>query len=125
MERGERLYARWGWLAVFVTPAVVSGTAKMPPYGSAHVGNLLDALGWTVSVAASADGVGSPPAIAPGTTSPSWSGKHVALVAMILRTVTNQRGRGASSVDRIVDRAVGKPQRSGCHQCDNTCQPYS
>jgi len=34
MERGERLYARWGWLAVFVTPAVVSGTAKMPPYGS-------------------------------------------------------------------------------------------
>ena len=34
MERGERLYARWGWLAVFVTPAVVSGTVKMPPYGS-------------------------------------------------------------------------------------------
>ena len=30
MERGERLYARWGWLAVFVTPAIVSGTAKMP-----------------------------------------------------------------------------------------------
>lgn len=57
MERGERLYARWGWLAVFVTPAIVSGTAKMPPYQFALF-NLLDSLGWTVSVAASAYGVG-------------------------------------------------------------------
>ena len=56
MERSERLYARWGWLAVFVTPAIVSGTAKMPPYRFA-TWNLLDALGWTVSVAASAYGV--------------------------------------------------------------------
>jgi membrane protein DedA with SNARE-associated domain len=57
MERGERLYARWGWLAVFFTPAVVSGTAKMPAYRFA-VWNLLDSLGWSVSVAASAYGVG-------------------------------------------------------------------
>jgi membrane protein DedA with SNARE-associated domain len=57
MQRGERLYARWGWLAVFFTPAVVSGTAKMPPYRFAVV-NLLDSLGWTVSVAASAYGLG-------------------------------------------------------------------
>ena len=56
-ERGERLYARWGWLAVFVTPAIVTGTAKMPPYRFA-VWNLLDSLGWTVSVAASAYGIG-------------------------------------------------------------------
>jgi membrane protein DedA with SNARE-associated domain len=56
MERGERLYARWGFLAVFVTPAIVSGTAKMPPYRFA-TWNLLDSLGWTVSVAASAYGV--------------------------------------------------------------------
>jgi len=56
-ERGERLYARWGWLAVFVTPAIISGTAKMPPYRFAFV-NLLDSLAWTVSVAASAYGVG-------------------------------------------------------------------
>ena len=56
-ERGERLYARWGWLAVFVTPAIVSGTAKMRPYRFA-VWNLLDSLGWTVSVAASAYGIG-------------------------------------------------------------------
>jgi membrane protein DedA with SNARE-associated domain len=57
MQRGERLYARWGWLAVFVTPAIVSGTAKMPPYRFA-LWNLLDSLGWSVSVAASAYGVG-------------------------------------------------------------------
>ena len=34
VERGEKLYARWGWLAVFFTPAIVSGTAKMRPYQS-------------------------------------------------------------------------------------------
>ena len=57
MQRGERLYARWGFLAVFVTPAIVSGTAKMPPYRFA-LWNLLDSLGWSVSVAGSAYGIG-------------------------------------------------------------------
>lgn len=57
MERGESLYARWGFLGVFVTPAIVSGTAKMPPYKFAFW-NLLASLGWTVSVAASAYGIG-------------------------------------------------------------------
>ncbi len=57
VQRGERLYARWGWLAVFFTPAIVSGTAKMRPYQFA-LWNLLDSLGWAVSVAASAYGVG-------------------------------------------------------------------
>src|ERR1700750_672191 len=53
MQRGERLYARWGWLPVFFPPAIVSGTAQMPPYRFA-LWNLLDSLGWAVSVAASA-----------------------------------------------------------------------
>jgi len=53
MERGESLYARWAALAVFITPAIVSGTAKMPPYRFA-VRNLPDSLTWTVPVAASA-----------------------------------------------------------------------
>ena len=57
VQRGEKLYTRWGWLAVFFTPAIVSGTAKMRPYQFA-VWNLLDSLGWAVSVAASAYGVG-------------------------------------------------------------------
>ena len=56
-EQGERLYARWGWLAVFFTPAIVSGTAKMPAYRFAFW-NLLDSLGWSVAVAASAYGIG-------------------------------------------------------------------
>jgi membrane protein DedA with SNARE-associated domain len=56
-ERGERLYARWGWLAVFFTPAIVSGTAQMTPYRFA-LWNLVDSLGWSVSVAASSYGVG-------------------------------------------------------------------
>jgi len=53
---GERLYARWGWLAVFVTPAIVSGTAKMRPAQFA-VWNFVDSALWSVSVAASAYGV--------------------------------------------------------------------
>jgi membrane protein DedA with SNARE-associated domain len=57
MARGEKLYARWGWLAVFFTPAIVSGTAKMPAYRFAFW-NLLDSLGWSVAVAGSAYGVG-------------------------------------------------------------------
>jgi membrane protein DedA with SNARE-associated domain len=57
VQRGERLYVRWGWLAVFFTPAIVSGTAKMRPYQFAFW-NLLDSVGWAVSVAASAYGVG-------------------------------------------------------------------
>jgi membrane protein DedA with SNARE-associated domain len=57
VQRGERLYARWGWLGVFFTPAIVSGTAKMPPYRFA-LWNLLDSVGWSVAVAASAYGVG-------------------------------------------------------------------
>ena len=73
VERGEKLYARWGRLAVFFTPAIVSGTAKMRPYQFAFW-NLLDSLAWTLLVAASAYGVGrSPRATTPGTISPSWS----------------------------------------------------
>jgi membrane protein DedA with SNARE-associated domain len=41
---------------VFFTPAIVSGTAKMPPYRFA-LWNLMDCVGWSVSVAASAYGV--------------------------------------------------------------------
>ena len=57
LDRGEKVYARWGWLAVFFTPAVISGTAEMPPHRFAFW-NLLDSLGWAVSVAASSYGIG-------------------------------------------------------------------
>ena len=57
VERGERAYARWGRLAVFFTPAIVSGTAKMQ-HGQFVLWNLVASLGFSVSVAASAYGFG-------------------------------------------------------------------
>ena len=64
------LYARWSWLAVFFTPAIVSGTANMPSHRFAFW-NLLDSFGWSVSVPASAYGMGRlPPATTPGTIPP-------------------------------------------------------
>ena len=46
-----------GRLAVFFTPAIVSGTAKMQ-YGQFVLWNLLASFGFSVSVAASAYGLG-------------------------------------------------------------------
>jgi membrane protein DedA with SNARE-associated domain len=57
VERGERAYARWGRVAVFFTPAIVSGTAKMER-GQFVVWNLLASLGFSISVAASSYGIG-------------------------------------------------------------------
>jgi membrane-associated protein len=57
VERGEHAYARWGRLAVFFTPAIVSGTAKMQ-HGQFVLWNLLASLAFSVSVAASAYGFG-------------------------------------------------------------------
>jgi len=108
-ERGERLYARWGWLAVFVTPAIVSGTANMPPYRFA-VFNLLDSLGWSVSVTASAYGVGR-----------LATGHHAAhdiailvigLAAGVLVTVTaarRHRRRRTQRLDPTVNEASEDP----------------
>jgi membrane protein DedA with SNARE-associated domain len=103
MQQGERLYARWGWLAVFFTPAIVSGTAKMPPYRFA-VWNLLDSLGWTVSVAASAYGVSR---LATG----HHTGHDIAILivglgagALVAVTaVRRHRRRRARRLDAVVD----------------------
>ena len=57
MADGERAYARWGGLAVFFTPAIVSGTAKMV-HARFAFWNLIASLGFAVSVTASAYGVG-------------------------------------------------------------------
>jgi membrane protein DedA with SNARE-associated domain len=55
--QGERAYAKWGRLAVFFTPAVVSGTARMQ-HGEFARWNLIASLGFAISVTASAYGVG-------------------------------------------------------------------
>ncbi|HEY6471521.1 MAG TPA: DedA family protein [Acidimicrobiales bacterium] len=57
VEKGEVAYARWGRLAVFFTPAIVSGTAKMR-HGQFVLWNLIASLAFSVSVAASAFGFG-------------------------------------------------------------------
>jgi membrane protein DedA with SNARE-associated domain len=109
MQRGERLYTRWGFLAVFVTPAIVSGTANMPPYRFAFW-NLLDSLGWSVSVAASAYGIGR---LATGHHAAHdiailviglAAGAIVAVVA-----VRRHRRRRTQRLEPIVDRASEDP----------------
>jgi membrane protein DedA with SNARE-associated domain len=57
MHRGELAYARWGRLAVFFTPAVVSGTAEMP-HSQFVLWNFFASFAYTVSVALSAYGIG-------------------------------------------------------------------
>jgi membrane protein DedA with SNARE-associated domain len=56
LEGGERAYSKWGRLAVFVTPAIVSGTAKMQ-HGQFVIWNFLASLAWTLSVAFSCYGL--------------------------------------------------------------------
>jgi membrane protein DedA with SNARE-associated domain len=57
VEEGEKAYARYGPLAVFFTPSIVSGTARMRRR-QFIVWNLVDSFGFSVAVAASAYGVG-------------------------------------------------------------------
>jgi membrane protein DedA with SNARE-associated domain len=57
LAKGEQAYEKWGRLAVFFTPALVSGTAKMP-HREFVVWNFLDALGFALFVAAGAYGLG-------------------------------------------------------------------
>ncbi|HXY27372.1 MAG TPA: hypothetical protein VEH82_03755, partial [Acidimicrobiales bacterium] len=66
LEKGEQAYAKWGRLAVFFTPAIVSGTAKMR-YGQFVLWNLLASFVFSLSVGASSYGLGR---IATGHTSP-------------------------------------------------------
>jgi membrane protein DedA with SNARE-associated domain len=108
-QRGERLYARWGWLAVFFTPAVVSGTADMPAHRFAFW-NLLDSLGWTVSVAASAYGLGR---LATG----HHTGHDIAILAIglgagaIVAVATTRRHRRRAA-RRLGSAADGAPKGS-------------
>jgi membrane protein DedA with SNARE-associated domain len=57
IAQGERAYAKWGRLAVFFTPAIVSGTAGMK-HGQFARWNLLASFAFSVSVTSSAYGVG-------------------------------------------------------------------
>jgi membrane protein DedA with SNARE-associated domain len=57
MEKGELAYAKWGRLAVFFTPAIISGTARMQ-FSVFAFWNLLASFAFSLSVAATAYGAG-------------------------------------------------------------------
>ncbi len=57
MDKGERAYEKWGRMAVFFTPAIISGTARMK-FGQFAVWNFIAAIAFTWSVAATAYGAG-------------------------------------------------------------------
>ncbi len=56
LAKGEQAYERWGRLAVFFTPAIVSGTAKMD-HRQFATWNLLDSLGFALFTVGGAYGV--------------------------------------------------------------------
>jgi membrane protein DedA with SNARE-associated domain len=55
--KGEQAYAKWGRLAVFFTPAIVSGTAKMK-HRQFVLWNFFAAMAFSLAVCASAYGLG-------------------------------------------------------------------
>jgi membrane protein DedA with SNARE-associated domain len=57
LATGERIYAKWGRLAVFVTPAIISGTAGMR-LRQFVVWNFVAALGFALFTVAGAYGIG-------------------------------------------------------------------
>ncbi len=99
LARGEDAYAHWGRLAVFFTPAIISGTAKMQ-HRQFAVWNFLASLGFALSVGLSSYGVGR-----------VASGQHsqvdvfalllglVASAVIIVITVRNRRRRRQLAAD--------------------------
>ena len=57
MDKGEQAYAKWGRMAVFFTPAIISGAAKMK-ISQFALWNLFASILFTLSVTATAYGVG-------------------------------------------------------------------
>ena len=57
LDKGERAYKKWGRMAVFFTPAIISGTAKMK-FSQFAVWNCIASILFTLSVATTAYGAG-------------------------------------------------------------------
>jgi membrane-associated protein len=96
---GEAIYARWGRLAVFFTPCLVSGIAKMK-YSQFAVWNLAAGAVYVLSVGPAAYGVGK---VASGDRSldslgPVIAGVTVGAVAVILIGRHYRRARQARSM---------------------------
>jgi membrane protein DedA with SNARE-associated domain len=106
VERGERAYARWGRLAVFFTPAIVSGTAKMH-HGQFVLWNLVASFAFAVSVGASGYGIGG---LFSGNTSPRVVGTlfvGIVLSAVVMVVHVERRRRSAR---RATETAGDSPE---------------
>lgn len=57
LTEGERLYAKWGRLAVFVTTAMISGAAKMK-FSQFVVWNLITSTAFVLAVGPASYGAG-------------------------------------------------------------------
>jgi membrane protein DedA with SNARE-associated domain len=57
MDKGEQAYAKWGRMAVFFTPAIISGTARMQ-LSQFALWNFFASVLFTLSVTATAYGLG-------------------------------------------------------------------
>ena len=114
VDRGERVYARWGRLAVFFTPAVVSGTAKME-HGQFVLWNLIASLAFTISVAASWFGLGR---IFTGNVSAHDVGTLIVgllvggLVMVLVRSAPAPRGRSPRTPNGAKLSSVGRSPSS-------------
>ena len=56
-DKGELAYAKWGRLAVFFTPAIISGTARMQ-YRQFVLWNFVASIAFALSIAATSYGLG-------------------------------------------------------------------
>jgi membrane protein DedA with SNARE-associated domain len=92
LAKGERAYARWGRLAVFFTPSIVSGTAQMP-YRQFVIWNFIDAIGFAVFTVGAAYGISN---LVTGKTGFKDIATFIVLVAvglLLLAIVRRQRRR--------------------------------
>ena len=110
MARGERIYRRWGRLAVFVTPTWVSGALKMPR-GTFLVWNALAAIVSTVIATLGAYGIG---AAVVGQLSArrgivALAVAAVALAALAVPVGRRQLGAGRSRRRPCASRGPGRP----------------
>lgn len=109
VEKAERLYARWGRLAVFVTPAWMTGIAKMT-FSSFVIWNFLASVAFVLCTAPAAYGAGKVTTGHHDPTSIGWLVYGLALGVVVLiamgwyhrrrqaREATSGTPRGARAV---------------------------
>ena len=116
MGAGERIYGRWGYLAVFVTPTWVSGALKMPR-NRFLVWNALAASVSTCIAALGAYGVG---AAVLGRLAARRGGLALAVAALALLAVGLAVYRRRAAVRADARSAAASRRGSRAHRHDGT-----